>query len=338
LASPPETSAKLTGRAVRLLRGLLVLAVLCGGVGWLAGSLWLDIIANQPGPHDSNQIILIEPGDGNVRISWVLARAGVVHHRLHYRALSLRRQSNFVPKVGEYNIPPRASLAEIMAILQAGKSLQRRLTVPEGWQVRQIVETLNQAEGLTGQIVNLPAEGSLFPDTFFYQRGMERRQLIERMQAAAETELALAWAGRAAGLPLSSAEELRILASMIEAETGRREERALVASVFFNRLRRGMRLQSDPTVLYGLQGRAPMDRQISKQDLQSRHGWNTYLIEGLPKTPIGNPGRAALQAAANPAATDYLYFVADGMGGHLFAKTLDAHNRNVRLYRQRINQ
>ncbi len=127
---------------------------------------------------------------------------------------------------------------------------------------------------------------------------MERRQLIERMQAAAETELALAWAGRAAGLPLASTEELRILASMIEAETGRREERTLVASVFFNRLRRGMRLQSDPTVLYGLQGRAPMDRQISKQDLQSRHGWNTYLIEGLPKTPIGNPGRAALLAAA----------------------------------------
>lgn len=323
---------------MRLLRGLLVLAVLCAGAAWLAGSLWLDMIANQPGPHDSNQIILIEPGDGDVRISWVLSRAGVVHHRLHYRALSLRRQANFVPKVGEYNIPPRASLAEIMEILQAGKSLQRRLTVPEGWQVRQIVEILNEAEGLTGQIVSLPAEGSLFPDTFFYERGMERGQLIERMQAAAETELALAWAGRADGLPLASAGELLVLASMIEAETGRREERKLVASVFVNRLRRGMRLQSDPTVLYGLPGRQLKDRQISKQDLQSRHGWNTYLLDGLPGTPIGNPGRAALLAAANPAQTDYLYFVADGLGGHLFAKTLDGHNRNVRLYRQRIKQ
>lgn len=323
---------------MRLLRGLLVLAVLCAGAAWLAGSLWLDMIANQPGPHDSNQIILIEPGDGDVRISWVLSRAGVVHHRLHYRALSLRRQASFVPKVGEYNIPPRASLAEIMEILQAGKSLQRRLTVPEGWQVRQIVEILNEAEGLTGQIVSLPAEGSLFPDTFFYERGMERGQLIERMQAAAETELALAWAGRADGLPLASAGELLVLASMIEAETGRREERKLVASVFVNRLRRGMRLQSDPTVLYGLQGRQLSDRQISKQDLQSRHGWNTYLLDGLPGTPIGNPGRAALLAAANPAQTDYLYFVADGLGGHLFAKTLDGHNRNVRLYRQRIKQ
>ena len=315
-----------------------MLAVLCGGVGWLAGSLWLDMIETQPGPHDSNQIILIEPGDGAVRISWVLARAGVVHHRLHYRALSLRRQSGFVPKVGEYNIPPRASLAEIMDILQAGKSLQRRLTIPEGWQVRQIIETLNEAEGLAGQIVRLPAEGSLFPDTYFYERGIQRRQLIERMQADAETELALAWAGRAEGLPLASASELLILASMIEAETGRREERALVASVFVNRLRRGMRLQSDPTVLYGLQGRQPIDRPISKQDLQAPHGWNTYLIAGLPKTPIGNPGRAALVAAANPAETDYLYFVADGLGGHLFAKTLDAHNRNVRLYRQRKKQ
>ena len=315
-----------------------MLAVLCGGVGWLAGSLWLDMIETQPGPHDSNQIILIEPGDGAVRISWVLARAGVVHHRLHYRALSLRRQSGFVPKVGEYNIPPRASLAEIMDILQAGKSLQRRLTIPEGWQVRQIIETLNEAEGLAGQIVRLPAEGSLFPDTYFYERGIQRRQLIERMQADAETELALAWAGRAEGLPLASASELLILASMIEAETGRREERALVASVFVNRLRRGMRLQSDPTVLYGLQGLQPIDRPISKQDLQAPHGWNTYLIAGLPKTPIGNPGRAALVAAANPAETDYLYFVADGLGGHLFAKTLDAHNRNVRLYRQRKKQ
>ena len=322
---------------MRLLRGVLVLAVLFGGVGWLAGSLWLDMIANQPGPHDSNQIILIEPGDGDERISWVLARAGVVHHRLHYRALSWQRQPGFVPKVGEYNIPPRASLAEILAILQTGKSLQRRLTIPEGWQVRQIVETLNKTAGLTGQIVRLPDEGSLFPDTFFYERGMERRQLIERMQAAAETELALAWAGRAEGLPLASAKQLLILASMIEAETGRREERALVASVFVNRLRRGMRLQSDPTVLYGLPDRQAMNRQINKQDLQSRHGWNTYLIDGLPKTPIGNPGRAALLAAANPAQTDYLYFVADGLGGHLFAKTLDGHNRNVRLYRQRVN-
>lgn len=315
---------------------IIILLAGLGGLAALAGWFWLDMIASQPGPHDSNRIVLIEPGDGDFAIMHRLEKAGVLYHPLHYRLVSWRARGHYVPKIGEYDLAPRASLNEIVSQFHQGRTLQRRLTIPEGWQTSQIVDLLNKIEGLKGQIVTLPPEGSLFPDTYFYEHGMERQVILDRMQAAGEAELALAWAGRAPDLPLDDAGDLLKLASVIEAETGRAEERGLVASVFVNRLRSGMRLQSDPTVIYGLRGSWTAGRQLQKEDLQKDHRWNTYRQAGLPDTAIGNPGRAALAAAANPATTDYLYFVADGMGGHLFAKTLDGHNRNVQKYRQQL--
>ena len=195
------------------------------------------------------------------------------------------------------------------------------------------MQALNDAEKMNSVILQPPDEGSVFPDTYFYTKGTDRRTLLAQMQAKMEITLAVIWAERAADLPLKNPEDLLKLASIIEKETGASGEKPLVSSVFMNRLQRKMRLQSDPTVSYGLSLRGSLKQTLSKSDLASPHKWNTYRIKGLPKTPIANPGYQALYAAAHPKKTDYLYFVADGGGGHNFAKTLDAHNRNVRKYR-----
>jgi UPF0755 protein len=210
-----------------------------------------------------------------------------------------------------------------------------RVAVPEGLTSWQIVQGLNEADFLSGEVADIPAEGMLAPDTYEVRRGDDRTELLARMRAAQERILAEAWENRVDGLPLSSPEEALTLASIIEKETSVPDERRQVASVFVNRLNRGMRLQTDPTVIYGVtNGRGVLGRGIRQSELRDDNPWNTYVIDGLPPTPIANPGRAAIEAALDPDTTDYIFFVADGTGGHAFSQTLEEHNRNVAIWRQ----
>jgi UPF0755 protein len=237
-------------------------------------------------------------------------------------------------KFGEYEIAPRASIEEVLALLTTGSNVRMQVTVPEGRTVAEVVKILEEADFLTGEIGETPPEGSLLPETYSFSRGDTRADAIGRMQQAMDEALTQAWENRDPALPLESKEELLVLASIVEKETTPGEH-ARVASVFVNRLNRGMKLQSDPTVIYGItMGQGPLGRGIRQSELVAETPYNTYVVEGLPPTPIANPGREAIMATANPDDTKFLYFVADGTGGHAFAQTLDEHNRNVAEWRR----
>ena len=226
-------------------------------------------------------------------------------------------------------------MEDVLKLLNQGGNVVRRVVVPEGLTSWQVVELLNARDDLTGAVATLPPEGSLAPAGFDFQRGDDRTGLIERMQAEQKAILDAAWASRAPDLPLASEEELLTLASIVEKETAVPEERRRVASVFVNRLKRGMRLQTDPTVIYGItEGKGALGRGLRATELAQATPYNTYVRAGLPPTPIANPGKAAIEAAANPEPDDFLYFVADGTGGHAFARTLEEHNRNVANWRR----
>ena len=238
-------------------------------------------------------------------------------------------------RFGEYDIPAGASMQEILELLNAGANVLRQIVVPEGWTSWQVVEALNAREELTGEIAEVPPEGTLAPAGYDYQKGDDRNDILARMEARQQEILVTAWAGRDKALPLKSPEELLTLASIVEKETGLAEERPRVAAVFVNRLNRGMRLQTDPTVIYGITGgEGPLGRGLKASELAAATPYNTYVIAGLPPGPIANPGREAIAAAANPPATEDFYFVADGTGGHAFAATLEQHNANVAAWRR----
>ena len=292
------------------------------------------------GPHVENHYFLVKPGAQSDNLALALKQAGLIDKAWHYQALHYWRQFSFtpdyMPKAGEYLIPAGASLEAIATIFHKGVPAQRRITLPEGLTSKEILARLDTAPGLKGELPEDVAEGSLYPDTYFYSYGMSKTQMVLRLQKKMEIELAEAWAERSDQLPYKTPQEALIMASIIEKETGISGERGLVASVFVNRLNKGMRLQSDPTVIYGIGAADVKNYVITKSDLQALNAHNTYKIDGLPPTPISNPGRASLIAALNPSKSDFLYFVADGKGGHNFAKTLDAHNKNVRAYRQSL--
>ncbi|MGH6919137.1 MAG: endolytic transglycosylase MltG, partial [Geminicoccaceae bacterium] len=228
--------------------------------------------------------------------------------------------------------------ASVINMLARGETVARRLTVAEGLTVAEVFRLLAETEGLSGELPEPPPEGSLLPETYFYALGDERAALVRRMQRGMRQLLDELWPARVDALPLADREQALILASIVDKETGVAEERGAVAAVFYNRLRRGMRLQSDPTVIYGLtEGNGPLDRELTRADWLHDSPYNTYLIDGLPPGPIGNPGRAALEAVLNPDDVDYLYFVADGSGGHAFGRTLEEHNRNVAKWRRLKN-
>jgi UPF0755 protein len=236
-------------------------------------------------------------------------------------------------RAAEFSFPAGASLRDVFDVLRHARPVQRRLTIPEGLNSKQIIALLDEAEGLTGEIPELE-EGQILPETYAYQWGDTRTGLVRRAARAMDQALAEAWAGREDNLPLASAREALVLASIVERETGKAEERPLVASVFLNRLRRGMPLQSDPTVAYAAADGGLLDRPLSRADLDRDHPFNTYRIRGLPPAPIASPGRESLRAVTRPETTEFLYFVADGNGGHAFARTLDEHNRNVARWRE----
>lgn len=289
----------------------------------------------QPGPLDAETTVLIESGSGVAAIARELEEAGVIADARLFRAAARITDQAGKLRAGEYRFDPGISMEAAMAKLVSGDTVVRKITIPEGLTSSEIVALVNEAEGLTGEIQSVPPEGSLLPETFHFTYGDPRSGIVERMQKDMEALLAELWEQRAEELPIASPEEAVILASIIEKETAVAGERPQVASVFVNRLERGMPLQSDPTVVYALtDGDGPLGRALTRQDWKFDSPYNTYANGGLPPGPIANPGRESLKAALQPAETEYLYFVADGTGGHAFAKTLAEHNRNVAKWRK----
>lgn len=245
-------------------------------------------------------------------------------------------------KAGEYEFQPGMTTSAVLTKLSRGETYKRKVTIREGLTSHQIVVLLNQAEKMTGEITEVPAEGSLLPETYHYIAGDSRSGMLARMEKQMQTTLAEVWPGRAADLPIKSPEEAVVLASIVEKETGVAEERRRVAGVFINRLKQGMKLQTDPTVIYALTqgkpedaGQGPLGRRLLRKDLeQTDSPYNTYLYPGLPPGPIANPGRDSLEAVLHPEVHDYLFFVADGKGGHVFARTAREHERNVAIWRK----
>lgn len=313
---------------------LAIMGVIAMGGLFLYGKYEFE----RPGPVAlegvDQTVVLIKPGANLRRISKQLAEAGVIRDQRLF-AVAVRVQgAGAALQAGEYGVPSEASMSEISILLQSGKSILHRLTLAEGLTSAQIIRFVASDEILTGGGGDTPSEGTLLPETYLFTRGTSRSEIISRMEQAQDDLLADLWLERASELPFDSPEEAIILASIVEKETGLPEERPRIAAVFVNRLRRGQRLQSDPTIIYGLTQGEPLGRGIRRSELDRKTPYNTYQITGLPPTPIANPGRASIEAVLNPPDTKELYFVADGSGGHVFARTLKQHNRNVAKWRR----
>jgi len=283
-----------------------------------------------PGPLAEDKVVNIPRGLGIRDISDLLQREGVIDQPYVFMGGIIALKARGELKYGEYQFTKSASLAEVVDTIVEGKVVQHALTVPEGLTSEQIVARLLETDALTGQIKEIPREGTLLPETYRFTRGMARDQIIQRMHQAHRRVLQEVWEHRIQDLPVKTPEQLVTLASIVEKETGRSDERTRVAAVFVNRLKSRMRLQSDPTIIYGLTGgKGSLGRPILKSEIEQPTPYNTYVIDGLPPGPIANPGRASLEAAANPARTKELYFVADGTGGHVFSDNYAEHQRNV---------
>jgi peptidoglycan lytic transglycosylase G len=318
---------------------LLILAVIAGAAAFAVGKHRFEA----PGPLEQEKVVNIPPKLGLLDIAEVLRREGVMDESNFIfvgGVLALKARTEL--KFGEYPFPKRASVRDVVETMVEGKVVQHAITIPEGLTSEQIVARLLENDVLSGNVRDVPREGSLLPDTYSFNRGFTREQLIQRMQQAQQRLLKEIWERHNPELPLRTPEQLVILASIVEKETSKPEERTRVAAVFANRLKQRRRLESDPTIIYGLVGgKGTLGHPITKSEKEQPTQYNTYMIDGLPPGPIANPGRASLEAAANPARTRELFFVADGTGGHAFAETFDQHQKNVarlRLLEQEQNQ
>ncbi|MGX9991031.1 endolytic transglycosylase MltG [Rhizobium sp. Z1P35] len=334
---PPKRSKKARGQIVLFLNFIMTMAVLVCVVA-VIGFYYATSTYRNPGPLQTNTNFIVRNGAGLAEIASNLERNAIISDARIFRYLTATHLSAGESlKAGEYEIKARASMSDIMELLKSGKSILYSVSFPEGLTVRQMFDRMLQDTVLEGDLpAALPTEGSLRPDTYKFSRGTKRSEVIDQMAAAQQKLVDQIWDKRDSSLPLRSKEEFVTLASIVEKETGVPDERAHVASVFLNRLGKGMRLQSDPTIIYGLFGGEgkPADRPIYQSDLKRDTPYNTYVIKGLPPTPIANPGKDALEAVANPWKTQDLYFVADGSGGHVFAATLEEHNANVKRWRK----
>lgn len=332
---PPRRSRASRNQFVIFLNfvmSLVVFVVLAGGAGFYWGMRTFE----GPGPSETAETVLIRPNTGVAEIASILERRGLISDARIFRVGLRLHGADSALRAGEYEIAARASMYDIMELLRSGRSVLYSLTIPEGFTVHQAFQRIAAMEELDGEMPDeLPPEGSIAADTLRFTRGMDRQELIRRLTNDQERMVQSIWERRAEGLPINDINEFVTLASIVEKETGRADERSRVAAVFINRLNRGMRLQSDPTIIYGIFGGEglPEGRPIYRSDIDTPTEYNTYTINGLPPGPIAIPGRASLEAVANPSQTDDLYFVADGTGGHAFARTLDEHNSNVARWR-----
>lgn len=303
---------------------LLLAALAVGGALYLGKSRF-----EAPGPLQDDKIVNIPRGLGVRDIADLLTREGVIEQPWVFTGGVYVLKEKESLKYGEYRFVKHASLRDVLDTITEGKVVQHALTVPEGLTSEQIVARLLQNDALAGTIKEIPREGTLLPETYKFTRGTTRESIIQRMQQSSQRALREVWQHRAPDLPFKTPEELLILASIVEKETGKPDERTRVAAVFVNRLKQHMRLQSDPTIIYGLTGgKGSLGRPILKSEIEQPTPYNTYVINGLPPGPIANPGLASLEATANPARTKEIYFVADGTGGHVFARTLSEQEAN----------
>ncbi len=322
---------------LRMLDGLVTFVFLlaCLGVGIY---YWVKQRFDEPGPLGTSTVFVIPKGEGVSAIAERLERDGVIADRGIFMTsilyfMYLKGQGSL--KAGEYEFRKDATMRQVLDTLVEGKSIEHKVTLAEGLTSYQIVQKLMAQPELHGEITEIPPEGSLLPDTYKFGRDDTRQEIIERMRAAQAKFLAKVWETRDEDIVVQTPEEAVILASIVEKETGRADERPLIARVFENRLRKNMRLQSDPTIIYGLVGgKGVLDHPIQQDEVDRDTQYNTYKINGLPPTPIANPGRASIEAVLRPAKTKDLYFVADGTGGHVFAASLEEHNKNVFKWRK----
>lgn len=326
-----------TGRRGGALRSIIVFLALVGllAAGSIAaGGYFAYREAARPGPLAEDAIILLKPGSSVSAIAEKLEGAGAVRYPLLFVAAVRVRGAQRALKAGEYEIPAEASVLEIIDLLIEGKSILHYVTAVEGQTTAQILRLIDANEVLTGDISLMPDEGSLLPETYAFTRGETRDGMIRIMMKAQQQVLDELWANRAIDLPFNTRKDAIILASIVEKETAIEGERPRIAAVFINRLKKRMRLESDPTVIYGLTAGEPLGRGLRVSELRKETPYNTYIVPGLPPTPIANPGRAAIEAVLDPAETDDIFFVADGSGGHAFASNLSEHNRNVARWRR----
>jgi len=318
---------------IRMLIGCFVTAVAIVGVAAGIG-YWTYQDVTQPGPLAEAHTVVIPPHTGISEISDLLAEQGVIRHPLTFKVAAELTGRGGALKAGEYEFPADASAVQVMDMIAGGKTLKHKLTIREGLTSAEIVALVRDAPLLTGDTGPAPPEGTLLPETYIYSRGDTRESLIDRMRQDMQDALAAAWADRRSDLPLVSPQQALVLASIVEKEASKNEERTHIAAVFLNRLRLGMKLQADPTVRFVMAGNGvnKFDGPLTRADLEVNSPYNTYVAQGLPPGPICNPGKAALHDAVHPEHSDDLYFVADGSGGHVFAKTLAEHNRNVAAY------
>jgi UPF0755 protein len=330
----PKVSKVRRSAFSRVFASLLGLGVVFGLLGLGAG-FYAFTVFNAEGPLQAKAVYVINPGMKRAEIGAALQDAGIVSSATVFTAASyVDRLRGRHLKPGEYEFPDHASIDDVLGIITSGKTIAYKITVPEGWTTQMAVERVTENDVLTGDVTAVPAEGSILPDTYVFRRGLTRQKMLDDMKDAQAKMLDTLWASRAPNSVLKSKEEAVTLASIVEKETGVPEERPMVASVFLNRLKQGIRLQSDPTIIYGLVGgKGKLDHALTKDEVASDTPFNTYKIPGLPPSPIANPGKASLEAVLNPPDTGYLYFVANGTGGHAFAKTLEEHNANVAKWR-----
>src|SRR3984893_1855245 len=310
---------------------LVLLAALAAGLALTVGKQRFEAT----GPLAQDKIVNIPRGAGVRDIADILQREGVIDQPWVFIGGVWVRKARDELKYGEYLFPKQASLTDVINVITDGKVIQHQITIAEGLTSEQIVARLMEDEVLTGNIKEIPQEGSLLPETYNFSRGMSREQMLQRMQHEHRRLVQEAWERRSPDLPIETPDQLVTLASIIEKETGKPEERRRIAAVFINRLKQKMRLQSDPTIVYGIVGgKGTLGRPITRSDIELKTRYNTYVIDGLPPGPIANPGKAALEAAASPWRTKELFFVADGTGGHTFSESLDQHQKGVARLRQ----
>jgi UPF0755 protein len=332
---PPPSRSRAVRHPLVVFLNFVLTAVIVAIVAIGGGVFAAKVQFERPSGLDQPRTINIDRGLGLSSIAEQLQRDGIISSKwLFVAGVWLSQQQSNI-KFGEYLLPAHASMRDIMEALVSGRGILYAITIPEGLTTQQIVQRLKSEDILVGDIATVPEEGTLLPETYKFTRGDNRESLLARMRRERDRVVADVWARRAPDLPITTPEELVVLASVVEKETALADERSRVAAVFINRLRLNMRLQSDPTVIYGMFKGAgkPSGFVLSRADLDTQSPYNTYMVNGLPPGPIANPGRASLEAVANPSRTRDLFFVADGSGGHAFAETYEQHLKNVSRWR-----